>query len=181
MSCSPKTFCLPSQSNALEEHLENSSSMKQYIYKPSCGSQGKGIHIFTGLNGWKELKNKIQITSEPESGRLDPVAKIPRSVVQVYVNNPYLKLGGLKFDFRLYVLVESLDPLSIWLCDEGLVRFCTIPYSNTRMKNKKFHTCKPLLISEHFCVRRGHMSRVLTCRFLRRHGTARNFTCYVPK
>ena len=144
LSCSPKTFCLPSQSNALEEHLENSSSMKQYIYKPSCGSQGKGIHIFTGLNGWKELKNKIQITSEPESGRLDPVAKIPRSVVQVYVNNPYLKLGGLKFDFRLYVLVESLDPLSIWLCDEGLVRFCTIPYSNTRMKNKKMNMCQHL-------------------------------------
>ena len=136
----PKTFCLPSQLKQFEAHLDrHRSSNNHYIYKPSTGSQGKGIHLFnSAAGGWNEIRSKITITSTPESGRHDYVEKsIPRSVVQKYVANPYLKLGGLKFDFRLYVLVESLDPLKIWLCDEGLVRFCTVPYHKPTKSNSK--------------------------------------------
>ena len=142
----PKTYSLPTQLHVLEEQLEHSASHHEYIYKPSCGSQGKGIHIFKGWKGWKELQQKITVTSVPESGRHDCVEKhLPRSVVQRYIHKPYLKLNGLKFDFRLYVLIESLDPLSIWLCDEGLVRFCTVPYktkpssSSTKKSNLLQH------------------------------------------
>ena len=146
--CTPKTFCLPSQLNMFKEHLNKASSSAHYIYKPSCGSQGKGIHLFNGASGWRELAPKIEITTVPESGRHDYIEKnIPRSVVQKYIANPYLKLGGLKFDFRLYVLVESLDPLQIWLCDEGLVRFCTVPYkkpTKANMKESKNLMCQHL-------------------------------------
>jgi len=35
--------------------------------------------------------------------------------------NPYL-IDGLKFDFRIYVLLKSLNPLKIFLYPEGLTR-----------------------------------------------------------
>ena len=49
-------------------------------------------------------------------------------VVQRYVPNPYL-LDGLKFDLRLYVLVTSCHPLTIFWHKEGIARFATQPYS----------------------------------------------------
>jgi hypothetical protein len=34
----------------------------------------------------------------------------------------------MKFDFRVYVMLESLDPLVMHLYKDGMVRFCTQPY-----------------------------------------------------
>ena len=76
------------------------------IVKPDCQSQGKGIFL----------------TNELE--------RLPReelSVVQEYISNPYL-IDGLKFDMRVYVLVISCDPLTIYVANEGLVRFATQAY-----------------------------------------------------
>lgn len=59
--------------------------------------------------------------------------------MQKYVPNPYL-LDGLKFDLRLYVLVTSCHPLTIFWHKEGIARFATQPYSLAKGKN---------LMSEH--------------------------------
>ena len=48
-------------------------------------------------------------------------------VCQDYIGNPML-LDGLKFDLRIYVSLISLDPLKVYVCKEGLARFCTEPY-----------------------------------------------------
>ena len=85
------------------------------IVKPDCMSQGKGIF----------LTNSIE--------------KIPLqelSVVQEYLNNPYL-IDGLKFDLRVYVLVTSCEPLKIYVHKEGLVRFATQPYQPLDLNSDK--------------------------------------------
>lgn len=48
-------------------------------------------------------------------------------VVQEYIARPLL-IDGLKFDFRVYVLLKCLLPLQIFMYSEGLARFATVPY-----------------------------------------------------
>lgn len=62
-------------------------------------------------------------------------------VVQRYLQDPYI-IDGLKFDFRIYVLVFGVDPLRIFLYNEGLVRFATVEYeqpSRHNMNNLYMH------------------------------------------
>jgi hypothetical protein len=47
-----------------------------------------------------------------------------------YIAKPYL-INQTKFDLRLYVLITSINPLRIYLYDDGLVRFASKPYSSS--------------------------------------------------
>ena len=57
-------------------------------------------------------------------------------VVCHYIMNPLL-INSLKFDMRIYVALTSINPLRIYMYQEGLVRFATVEYENSReaMKN----------------------------------------------
>lgn len=50
---------------------------------------------------------------------------------------PHL-INGFKYDLRVYVLVTSYDPLTVYIYEDGLVRFATQAYST---KNKKDIFC----------------------------------------
>jgi hypothetical protein len=85
------------------------------ICKPDFMSQGKGIFI---------------------THDIDSIPLNETSVVQEYINSPYL-IDGLKFDMRIYVLVMSCDPLKIFLHKEGLVRFATQPYEKIDLNSDR--------------------------------------------
>jgi tubulin polyglutamylase TTLL5 len=59
-------------------------------------------------------------------------------VVSKYVDNPLL-VNDLKFDIRLYVVLTSLDPLRVYIYNEGLVRFASDPYQQTDKENLFSH------------------------------------------
>ena len=46
-------------------------------------------------------------------------------------------MDGFKFDVRLYVLVASVDPLRIFLYDDGLIRLGTVHYEKPNKENIK--------------------------------------------
>jgi hypothetical protein len=40
-------------------------------------------------------------------------------LIQEYVDDPYLLPDNLKFDFRVYAVIRSINPLSIYIAREG--------------------------------------------------------------
>ena len=112
--------------------------------KPIGGARGNGIFLFSKLSAvsaWKSFSSSTKTTKENKSSEKDrhhPAAYI----VQKYIQNPLL-IGQKKFDLRLYVLVTSFSPLTIWLCRSGFARFSSTPYSYctdaNEIKNSAMH------------------------------------------
>jgi hypothetical protein len=49
-------------------------------------------------------------------------------VVSEYIANPLL-LNGYKFDMRIYVVITCINPLRVYIYEEGLARFATVKYT----------------------------------------------------
>lgn len=62
-------------------------------------------------------------------------AELPRDckdvLIQHYIHNPYT-INGYKFDMRIYVAVTCVDPLRVYVYEDGLARFATEPYSDDK-------------------------------------------------
>lgn len=84
-----------------------------WICKPADLSRGRGIFLFRDIS---ELQYDCN------------------AVVQQYIANPLL-IGGYKFDIRLYVAVPSFHPLTIYMFQEGIVRFSTEKYDLSMLSN----------------------------------------------
>ena len=55
-------------------------------------------------------------------------------VVQRYLHKPFL-IDELKFDLRIYVLVSGIDPLRVYIYEEGLCRLSTVKYQAPSANN----------------------------------------------
>lgn len=105
----PVTYTIPKEAAQLQ--IQMAGNPNQYwIVKPSASSQGKGIFI---TNSFAEIQQNRDC--------------LGNSVVSHYISNPLL-IDQLKFDLRVYVALTSVNPLKVYVYDEGLVRFATTKY-----------------------------------------------------
>lgn len=115
----PKTWIFPYDFAAACSH-EQLHPDAVFILKPVASSQGRGIEIVMSLRN---------------------IDRYRRVVCQVYMQQPLL-LDGLKFDLRVYALITSIEPLQIFVYNEGLVRLATQQYETprrTNLANKYMH------------------------------------------
>lgn len=116
---------------------------KTYICKPDTGSQGKGIFIS------KSSKNILpgeHMICQVYISRVRVLLSQSHTLTQTHTHTlfthslllsppqPFI-LGGYKFDLRIYVLVTSCDPFSVFMFKEGLARFCTTKYHEPTNSN----------------------------------------------
>ncbi|ANQ08702.1 Uncharacterized protein PCOAH_00030240 [Plasmodium coatneyi] len=155
----PVTFVLPLEYKLFLEEYKRRGN-RTWIMKPIGKSQGKGIFLFNKISqikSWSVGRGKdvdrnkaFEVGRSPDRGK-DPhrskVAEVDKPteadkeadrgdrpeqyIVQEYIPNPLL-IGGKKFDIRLYVLIVSYSPLTIYLYRSGFARF-----SHTYFKNEK--------------------------------------------
>ena len=106
------------------EDFKRQADKPIWIAKPTGRAQGRGIFLFTDLREVKIWKKASENRGKPKDDDEDDVENY---VVQRYITNPYL-VGGKKFDLRIYVLVTSFMPLTIWLYRGGFGRFSAFRY-----------------------------------------------------
>lgn len=108
----PTTWILPTQAEDLKKWLVRKRTC---IIKPEDGSQGDGIFLVM-----TPRDVEVKLMARAMSGG--------KFVGQQYVQNPLL-IGGKKFDVRIYAICKSIgDSMEVFLCEEGLARFCTEEY-----------------------------------------------------
>ncbi|KAK2855937.1 hypothetical protein Q5P01_004672 [Channa striata] len=118
---SPAAFILPTDyTRFLAEYNKLRRSRGPsvcWICKPVGLSRGRGIFLFDNT---KDLVYDCSV------------------IVQRYISNPLL-VSGYKFDLRIYVCVQSFHPLTVYIHQEGLVRFATEKYSLSSLHNLFAH------------------------------------------
>ena len=102
-----ETYSYPEKKEIIDKKFQNYRQSKNnlWLVKPKSSSEGRGIHMFESL---KSEKGSYLITK--------------------YIENPHL-IYGKKYDFRIYILITSVNPLSIYIYRQGLVRIASEKYS----------------------------------------------------
>ena len=104
----PQSFLLPGEYDEWRTDAQMHPE-RIYISKPVCLSRGRGVHM---------VRNPAD------------VSRTKAVLIQRYIKNPLLLSNRRKFDIRIYVFVTSMDPLKVYLYDEGVVRFATREYNS---------------------------------------------------
>ena len=142
----------------MTQEQSNADPPCMFIVKPEAGCQGKGIFIVRTI---EELQRRADRTLVKQQTELNEHLKLQECqdtaqrygekdranenehdgggfrrehgyVVQKYIKYPAL-VKQHKFDFRIYVLITSVvDPMSIFLYKDGLVRLASEKYSGSK-------------------------------------------------
>ncbi|KAJ1155122.1 hypothetical protein NDU88_007857 [Pleurodeles waltl] len=119
---SPVAFILPNDytkfiAEYTKERQSHDTKQSYWICKPADLSRGRGIFIFKDI---KDLTYDCTV------------------IVQKYVTSPLL-ISGYKFDLRIYACVTSFSPLTVYVYQEGLVRFATEKFDLSSLNNIYAH------------------------------------------
>lgn len=137
----PDTFEIPSETALFLAEAKSKKAQTLWIAKPSGSSQGRGIFLFKKVKEFEEWKKNKDWTPKEIQRSNDPADKglIQEIwIVQKYISNPYL-LQGRKFDIRMYVLVTSFSPLTVWIARDGFARISGIDYSKNDLSDNCMH------------------------------------------
>ena len=124
----PVTYLLPMEYGVFVEDFKRQADKPIWIAKPTGKAQGRGIFLFTDL---RDVKLWKKASENRGNAKNDDDEDVENYVVQRYITNPYL-VGGKKFDLRLYVLVTSYMPLTVWVYRSGFARFSAFRYLDTK-------------------------------------------------
>ena len=91
--------------------------------KPSNLSRGRGV---TCVDSLLPIEQSLSATNDS------------RVIVQKYIENPLI-INQRKFDIRQWVLVTSLNPLTIWMWKEPYIRFGAEDYVMDDLNNIYSH------------------------------------------
>ena len=108
----PRAYEMPHDYPALVEDAATQPE-KRWILKPTNASKGQGV----------------QVLRDPTTA---PLA--PNWLVQEYVANPHT-IRGHKYVLRLYMLIASIDPLRVYLYDQGFAKLASAPWSPDDIDN----------------------------------------------
>ncbi|OAZ89372.1 PqqD family peptide modification chaperone [Halomonas sp. G11] len=108
----PRAYEMPHDYPALVEDAAAHPD-KRWILKPTNASKGQGV----------------QVLRDPTTAPLEP-----NWLVQEYVANPHT-IRGHKYVLRLYMLIASIDPLRIYLYDQGFAKLASAPWSPDDIDN----------------------------------------------
>ena len=106
----PVSYSVPSEQKKFEveyRRVKAANPEQLWIMKSIFTDRGEGIRLIRDLD---------QMPGDD--------GEIERSVMQTYIQYPYL-LNGYKSTLRVYVVVVSLDPLRLYLYDNGFVHMAT--------------------------------------------------------
>ena len=95
-----------------------------WIVKPSYNARGIGIYCTNKFS---------QITSS-----VGQKVKSQQKVVQKYIEKP-LCVGGKKFDFRQWVLVNSWEPLDVSIFSSAYLKMCGSTFDLTQLNDTFRH------------------------------------------
>ncbi|XP_051167989.1 tubulin glycylase 3A-like isoform X2 [Leptopilina boulardi] len=113
-----------------------------WILKPNHLCCGVGISISHNL---QEIQHRVE--TKPKD----------YFIIQKYIEDPLL-VKGTKFDIRLWYLVTSSFPLSIWIFKEALLRFSSKPYSFSSY-HEVIHICNTAIQERYDYERRRRRKR----------------------
>lgn len=102
----PRTFHMPEERSALLAEAARAPETI-WIKKPKTLSRGRGVEL-------------LRSASDAPSG--------DDWLVQEYLSSPHL-IDGYKYTLRLYVLLTSLEPLTVFLYQDGFCKFASRPFS----------------------------------------------------
>mmetsp|Transcript_9081 Transcript_9081/g.33510 ORF Transcript_9081/g.33510 Transcript_9081/m.33510 type:complete len:717 (-) Transcript_9081:877-3027(-) len=111
----PHSYLLPEDKSLLQQEMDK-HPQNLYILKPRASSCGRGIKVVQTMD---QIKRK-------------------ECIIQRYIADPFL-IDGKKWDLRIYVVVTSMDPLVIYMFDDGLTRFATEKYNKKKLNNRFIH------------------------------------------
>lgn len=122
--CMKDNLAVNTDSKYIPKAFNNSESLKQYA------QENPNARFVQKL--WSNRGVELKKASEINFDLFGPGYKY---FAQLYIEDPLL-IDGHKFDFGIYVLITSIDPLRIYYYEKNtLIRFCVEKYDPTNYDN----------------------------------------------